>query len=134
MKKIIIILLCVVLGATLFFINNKVSAYTDRDYTGSLYELQATSNDTYTSYLEKHEAVFPSQVVDVDLSVFNYTNGLVLDDVPYIDNFIDDLGVNKEGLYIPESGDLTVEVDVSVSGYYHIGLDYYSILGRSSNI
>lgn len=135
MKKIMIILLIVISATTLFFSNNKVSAYTERDYTGSLYELKSTtSKDTYLTYLEKYETVFPDQVVEVDLENFNYINGLVNDDAPYINNFTDDLGVTKEGLYIPESGDLTIEVNVPVSGYYNVGLDYYSILGRSSNI
>src|SRR5690554_2703902 len=135
MKKIIIMLLLVVIGVGILFSNqNNVSAYTPRSYNGSIYELDNNENGTYKTYVNKQTAVFPNEVVDVDLTLFEYENGLVENDVPYYDSFQDDLNVRKDGLYIPESGDITFSLNVEKAGYYHIGLEYYSILGRSSNI
>lgn len=135
MKKIFTILFILTIGVCFAFLaNNEAHAFTPRDYNGSVYELANTETETYAAYLSKYDAVFPNEVVDVNLNVFDFSNGLVEGDLPYYDTFTDDLGISKEGLYLPESGDITFNVYVENAGYYHLGIDYYSIIGRSSNI
>lgn len=135
MKKIMILLLIVTLTVgTLFLNTNNVSAYTPSDYNGSIYELESDTEETYATYLDKYNKVFPNEIVEVDLTTFEYSNGLVENDLPYYSLFKDDLGNEKSGLYLPESGDITLTVNVTEAGYYHMGVEYFSILGRSSNI
>ena len=134
MKKVLIALLVLAIPIGLWLSKpEKESAYTS-SYEGSIYELQTTNEHTYQTYKTLYEQMFPNQVIMVDLEVFTYTDGLVVEDTPYVASFTDDNGISKRGLYIPESGDITFEVIVDVAGYYNIGIDYYSILGRSSSI
>ncbi len=134
MKKIMILLLLVAIPAGIFILNKEEESATMRSYNGSIYELETTSNLTYEAYKKKYDPVYPNEVIELDLDFYTYENGLVSDDAPYKGSFKDDLGVEKNGLYVPESGDVTFTVDVDKAGYYNFGLDYYSILGRSSSI
>lgn len=134
MKKIIILTLLLAIPLMLFIFNNDEESATMRSYSGSIYELTSSNQMTYESYKEKYEQVYPNEVIQIDLDFYTYENGLVLEDAPYNASFKDDNGITKNGLYLPESGDITFTVEVSQAGYYNLGVDYYSILGRSSSI
>lgn len=134
MKKVFILLLILAIPIGLWLsMPEKVSA-SIASYEGSVYELQTSSEQSYATYKEKHNQVFPNQTLQVDLEVYTYKNGLILEDTPYLATFTDDLNISKRGIYIPESGDIEFEVMVDEAGYYNIGVDYYTVLGRSSSI
>src|SRR5690554_724971 len=138
MKKILIITLGILIITAAFVLlpKNSVKAYTnEKSYEGSIYELASSDNVTYEDYLNQFgQMPKPKVEIPVDLENYAYTNGLFDDDLPYIDSFTDDENVTKQGLYVPETGDITFTVNVESEGLYNLKLEYYSILGRSANI
>lgn len=90
----------------------------------------------YEAYREQYEQVFPDIVHRIDLTTvdYSYSNGLYENEAPYVATFEDDSGIVDEGLYIPESGDLTIAFDVLEAGYYNVKIHYYTVEGRSASI
>lgn len=134
MKKIIILCLLLAIPIGVLLANPKRVSALNSTYEGSLFDQNTQTDESYADYKSRYNKVYPNHTVLVDLDVFMYTGGLVAEESPYVSNFTDDLGNSKLGLYIPESGDITFYVDVPEAGYYHMGVSYYSILGRSSSI
>jgi ABC-type glycerol-3-phosphate transport system substrate-binding protein len=89
-------------------------------------------NNTYEAYKQKYPNFFPNLESKVDLNSSNVKFEFANDsnyDQPYDADFD-----GKQGLYLPEEGEATIEIDVPASGYYNIKLDYYSIEGHGANI
>ena len=135
MKKIILLFLLIAITLCIGLIKpNKVKALKS-NYNESIFNTQnSTSELSYGNYKNQHPQIFPNLTLNVDLDIFTYTGGLLPEEAPYLSNFTDDLGITKLGIYIPESGDITFYVNVPTAGYYQIGVDYFSITGRSSTI
>ncbi|MFA7076061.1 MAG: extracellular solute-binding protein [Candidatus Izemoplasmatales bacterium] len=122
------ILLILVLSIALLFGANKempvVSAYTGLDYS----TITSGIND-YETYLEKEEANFPEKLIIIDAR--NYSE---IDNVLNIETVELQTFENEEGLYIPETVDVTWNFNVEESGYYNIKIRYVATEGRSSEI
>jgi ABC-type glycerol-3-phosphate transport system substrate-binding protein len=135
MKKIVTLLLLITIPMGLLLTQPKQVSASHTSYEQSIFNLQeVTSSVTYGTYKENHPKVYPNQSIQVDLDVFTYTGGLVEEEAPYLSYFMDDLGESNLGIYIPESGDITFYVNVPTTGYYQMGVKYFSIQGRSSTI
>ncbi len=139
MKKTLItflILTFLTLPLLLFGSKNKVKANPTFPYEGSSLDLQFYESDyNFEEFMSDHtNTARPNKEYLVDLINFSYQNGLFPDDVPEINNYEDDLGNNNQGVYIPETGDITFEVDVDSAGLYNISVFYYTILGRGASI
>lgn len=135
MKKTIIITITSILIGFIILIgvnnneNREENKFTPLNYNSSILDNNPVSNNTYKAFVDERESVFPDNEYDVDLRNYEYKNGLFEDDVPYFDYFLD-----KEGIYIPETGDITFNVEVDNSGLYNLNLDYFSIEGRGASI
>lgn len=101
-----------------------------------VYYMAEDEEVNYEVYKELFDQTFPTTSLFIDLPSVNYTysGGLFEEDQPYIDEFVDDQGVVKTGLYIPETGDVTVDFDLENSGYYNVKIYYYTVEGRSAAI
>lgn len=138
MKKITILILA--LSLTIFAAvklgGKKVSANTYSSYDSSALDLGFYESDYNFEQFMKDNANTnrPAGEYFADLNSYNYVNGLFEDDVPVIETYEDDLGVVKQGIYIPETGDITFDVEVDQPGLYNISFEYYTILGRGASI
>lgn len=135
MKKFILVTLVLALPLGLWLSNPKKVSALNSDYNGSVFDIQASETESsYATYKTKYNPIYPNTPITVNLGLFDYQNGLVESDEPYIANFTDEQSVTKQGLYIPESGDIAFDVVVPEAGYYQIKTTYLNILGRSSSI
>src|SRR5690554_4574725 len=130
-KKILIVAL--IIGIVSFLIiwanRHKVKA-TVSPYPGSIYQAVEDAKFDYYNYLQNFEdKVYPNDTIAIDAAT-NYR---------YHDN-----GFNEEcyiteaegysGLYIPETGNVSWDVEIATSGLYNIEILYYPISGRSAAI
>lgn len=93
----------------------------------NLYEL----SNSYDNYINKFDQSFPDVNINVSLDYTlgdEFTEDSTLEK-PYKSDFD-----GKEGLYLPEEGNVTFKVKVNQAGYYNIKFDYYSIKGHGANI
>ena len=129
-KKVIILSLIVVLIVGVFMIvPKKVESKPSKDYEGSIYQLSSGDVESYYDYIQNTAGIFPDEIIEINpLENYTYANSL-FDQLPYELNVLD-----KTGLYIPETGDVTWNVDVLVAGFYNIKLEYFAAPGRSSDI
>ncbi|MGI6360571.1 MAG: hypothetical protein ACOX02_06010 [Acholeplasmatales bacterium] len=137
-KTLITFLILTFLSLPLLFFGskNKVKANPIFPYEGSSLDLQFYESDyNFEAFMNDHaNTARPAKEHLVDLINFSYQDGLFPDDVPEINNFEDDLGIANQGVYIPETGDITFEVNVDRAGLYNISVFYYTILGRGASI
>ncbi len=137
MKKIFIsILVLVFIACFIIFSVSDVNANTDyqnKPFQKSVFDNASSDDLSYEDYRQIHEKNYPEVTINVDIKDFIYTNG-IYDVEPYVDNFSDDFNVSNEGLYLPESGDVTFKVNADQSGYYNIKVFYYTVEGRSAAI
>ncbi|MGI6781328.1 MAG: extracellular solute-binding protein [Acholeplasmataceae bacterium] len=136
-KKIVIFILTVALISTLVLLGtkNRVEAHQALPYEGSSLDLQFYESEyNFSAFMTEHaNALRPKKEFYANLDAFIYEGGL-FDDVPEKKTYNDDLGVSKNGVYIPETGNITFEVDVSHPGLYNISILYYTVTGRDASI
>jgi len=112
-------------------VGNNPSSYNQSNFDLSLYK----GEYNFAQFMEDHRSLQrPNTQLTVDLEVFQYAEGLFENDQPYIDYFKDDHQVEKEGVYLPESGNVTFSVEVAQAGLYQMNIEYYTILGRGASI
>ena len=131
MKKIILI---VILSITLLLLVSYVFSvnaedYKDRPYEGSNFDYTNESLLTYKNYFHEDEDTYPNDIVTIDATQFTSQVNTYNDELAYIDSF-----QNRLGLYIPETVDVTWNVNIATAGYYNIKIDYLALEGRSSEI
>lgn len=138
MKKIIVTILILTLPLIIFSLGTqeKVKANSILPYEGSNLDLQFYESDyNFAEFMLEHtNAPRPNKECYVNLENFDYQGGLFPNDVPEKNTYKDDLGNSKEGVYIPETGDITFEVEVDTAGLYNISISYYTILGRGASV
>jgi len=128
-KKIVILILVMLIVGVVFLIPKTVESKTEKSYDGSVYSLSSVAVGSYGEYLAKYQANYPKEEVEINpLDYFNFENSLY-DELPYEYEVLE-----KIGLYIPETGDITFEVKVNETGFYNIQIEYYAPSGRSSDI
>ena len=115
---------------------NNVKATPILPYEGSSLDLQFYESDyNFEEFMIDHaDTLRPAKEFLVDITHYDYQNGLFPDDIPEFNNYEDDLGNANLGIYIPETGDITFEVEVDMAGLYNISVFYYTILGRGASI
>lgn len=138
MKKITIVIIIIMLALPLIFFgtrNDFKANYQPLPYESSALDLQFYESDyNFAEFMNDHEdTIRPKKEFSINLETFIYNGGL-FDDLPEHKTYVDDLGVSKNGIYIPETGDITFEIEVSDAGLYNIHVLYYSILGRGASI
>ncbi len=112
----------------LAFLSEKASS-TVSAYSLSKYDFASLYESGYKDYLESHDEYYPLEEISIDATVgFTFTNSFNEEEA-YITS-IDDV----DGLYIPETVNVTWDVSVPEAGYYNLKVNYYSIEGRSSEI
>ncbi len=139
MKKIIIAIISIsLIGLFVLKIKDttKYTEYRPSEYGESLLSLNAGDGTyTFNSFLEDNERkIKPNVEVFADLTTFEFVDGLFENDNPYFDTFTDNLGESKEGIYIPETGDISFDVIVEEPGLYNMHLTYYTVEGRSAAV
>jgi len=138
MKKITAVLLMVTLiGFIVLSLNKKeVEANSKTNYNGSTFDLSEIDSDyNFTQFLiENANVTKPNDEVSFDLTNFEYENGLFPEDEPKLDYFTDDLGIEKQGVYLPETGDVTFFAEIDAEGLYNIEIEYYTVAGRGASI
>lgn len=128
-KKIFAILIIFFSIVTLLLLTNKVEASVVSEYTGSIYELAKTPVNNYETYLSNVGGQHTDETVIIDAKEnYIYDNALYSDE-PYETNVL-----GRDGLFIPETGDISWKINVQTSGLYNIKIDYYTIEGRSAEI
>lgn len=129
-KKLVILGLIVIIVGLIFLIPGKVESKTEKSYDGSVYSLSSVDVGSYSEYLKKHnDKSSPNEVIEIDpFTYVNFENSL-FDELPYEYEVLD-----KKGLYIPESGDITFAFNINAAGLYNISFEYYAPVGRSSSI
>ena len=128
---------------------NKKFKYSSKTYENELYSAEKTEDLAYADYKTSKTQTFPTRKVEIDVTdsqsyVFekdpdvpeeqeaqaaNYT-GLSLNQLS--ENY--NTEITKFGLYVPETGTITFKVNVPEEGFYNIGLDYFTVEGRSGSI
>ncbi|VEU79783.1 extracellular solute-binding protein [Haploplasma axanthum] len=136
-KKIIISSILVLL--TFLFViagtrNKSDSNYIPIKYESSLFDVSSETDGSYKKFINSRSKVFPNIRQSVDLNNYEYQNGLFDDDIPYVDNFIDENKITKTGVYVPETGDISFLIDVESEGFYNMNIDYFNIEGRGASI
>src|SRR5690554_6145923 len=138
MKKVFSITLLVIITFCFYIFSvDETYAYTNisnsqETITNNLNNSEEVIN--YASYKEKFSKTFPDDEVKIDVFENISYEGALFDEEPYVDFFTDDNGIEKEGLYIPETGNITFNFNVANSGYYNLQATYYNVEGRSATI
>lgn len=132
MKKRFIILTSIILilamSISLLFGMNKEKTVVSA-YTGLEYSILDSQLSDYEKYLEENEATYPTEEIVIDATNYsNIENQLNLETV----SIMDFEGI--QGLYIPETIDVTWTLEVEEAGYYNIKVNYVATEGRSSEI
>ena len=104
-------------------------AYTPADYSGSLF-VHGEEN-SYQEFIEGNEINKPVLKENIVIDATKYENFVDIEfeeevEIKYIDGL--------DGLYLPETGTVSYNVNIKESGFYNIKVKYYTISGRSSNI
>lgn len=119
----VLVALVVIIGS------NRYELPSVKAYEGSVYDLQNVAESSYEAYKTTYPQVFPSAEVVVDATT-NYTHeGGQFDQTAYVDSFL-----SKNGVYVPETGQIHWDFTVSQAGYYSIYVEYLAVEGRSSEI
>ena len=106
-----------------------VSAYTPDDYSGSLF-VHGEEN-SYQEFIEGNEINKPVLKEDIIVDATKYESFVDVEFEEEVEKvYLDGL----DGLYLPETGTVTYNVNIEESGFYNIKIKYYTISGRSSNI
>ena len=137
LKKTIISSVLILLVGTLIWLGVKKDSnleYQPLAYAGSVFDVASEQDDSYRTFLAASEKTFPTTIHEVDLQDYSYENGLFEEDIPKYENYLDDQGKNKNGLYLPETGDLTFYIEVANAGLYNVNLDYFNVKGRGASI
>src|SRR5690554_1210394 len=139
MKKIVSLIIAIsVIGffAIAFSKKDVAASYNNSAYIGSTLDLAEYEGEyNFNQFMDDNKNVArPKGDFYANLETFVYSEGLFEEDVPKIDFFKDDEGLEKEGVYIPETGNITFEVEVDEAGLYNVELEYYTILGRGASI
>lgn len=131
MKKAIIIIFVMALLVGFYALLNSTTsfAYSPDDYTGSIY-VHGEEN-SYQAFLDGNQINRPILNQDIVIDATNYVSFLD----PEFNEEVEIQNVDQiTGLYLPETGTITYQVDVEEAGYYNIKIKYYTIAGRSSSI
>jgi len=131
MKKLIALLLLFVTLVLFvaFVFSGNTETFVVSAYQGNSLDITNQMSSTYTEYLDENELIYPDETVVIDSLDYTETVNEFNDDVVYQSSF-DDIN----GLHIPETVDVTWQLQVLVSGFYNIKIDYVAIEGRSSDI
>lgn len=129
-KKVwITVMILIIISFFVFLGNRPIELQASTDYHGSIYTSATSKELSYDKYRVLKEGDHPDQIITVDaVSGYDYQNGLFEEEaVPVLYD-------EQEGLYIPETGDVSWNVMIPATGFYNIKIEYYPISGRSSNI
>ena len=132
MKKIlIVIVIALLLSVVVLFTGvQSAEAYESGPYNGSVYAAESEEG-TYGKFIEGVTPEYNDTEVIIDAKngyTFKHDEDYIEDDVAIMTED------GKEGLYIPELGNVSWKVNIPSSGYYNIKVTYYAISDRSSNI
>lgn len=132
MKKIFIVFVTALLiGIIVLFTGvQSVDAYQVAPYSGSIYSSEDTK-DSYGEFIENVTPEYSDENIVIDATegyTYIHDEDFINDDVAEVTED----GV--DGLYIPETGNVTWNVTVNQSGYYNIKVNYYALSDRSSSI
>jgi ABC-type glycerol-3-phosphate transport system substrate-binding protein len=122
-----ILIVLVLSVALLFGVNAEkpvVSAYTGLDYS----IVDSNVND-YEVYHDQEQAIYPDK--EIVINAKDYSN---IENLLNIENVEEREFEGEEGLYIPETVDISWSFTVLESGYYNIKIRYVATEGRSSEI
>src|SRR5690554_902874 len=119
-------------GSKVYGSNTK--AIPSEKYSNETTQLQLTKQVNYDIYKNYFETNFPEEEVNINIFENYIYSDAMFDEEPYVDFFADDNGLEYEGLYIPETGNITFEFNVPETGYYNVLAHYFSVEGRSATI
>ena len=133
MKKVMLIgvlTLLFFLGATLLISkpkpNNEVSA---SDYSAPSIDFFAGQDVSYNDYKDEHEQTYPEETITIDATDYTHAVNTFNDEEVYVTDY-----EGVQGLYIPETVNVTWDLHVETSGYYNIKVYYVAPEGRSADI
>jgi ABC-type glycerol-3-phosphate transport system substrate-binding protein len=135
-KKIIIIslltLILVVPTLLIVFLNEKPSNIKS-EYFESVNDISNLVSIKYNELLET-TTNYPDLEYQINISDYLFSSPELDLENPYLDTFTDDNLITKNGLFIPEYGNITFNINIIEEGFYNIGLDYFTIEGRRGSI
>lgn len=128
-KKIICIFCVAALIATLLIIldSKSVEAYSPSPYSGTMFS--SLDLDTYVDSLSK-DVVRPNDEIVIDAKD-DFTEKPLTEDNEHTDVYHSH---DESGLYIPETVEITYNINVAHAGYYNIKIRYFNVTGRNSSI
>jgi ABC-type glycerol-3-phosphate transport system substrate-binding protein len=130
-KKLILlfslIVICMLFVSYVFSANDET--YSVKAYEGNQFDYVDSYYSSYKEYLKEYTEAYPNQEIEISaIDYLEYINDFN-DETVYKDTFL-----GKEGIYIPETADVSWEVTVNESGYYNLKIEYLPVEGRSSSI
>ena len=112
-----------------FLLKGSKVVYSQKAYSGSQIDYLDHTSSRYKEYLGLYPSTYPNESIEIDATDYlEWENTFNDEEVALL---------TKEevtGLYIPETVNVTWEVEVPSTGYYHIQIEYLAIEGRSSAI
>lgn len=106
----------------------KAEAFVVGEYQGSIY--QNSNNDSYSTFVKNYQnATRPQKEIVIDATEgYNYLNN-DNDDQAKVEYYLD-----RKGVLIPETGEISYRFNVEEEGLYNIKIAYYAVDGRSASV
>ena len=130
-KKAFIVFLIIGIILFFFFLINKKPVYINSStYQGSAYDgAEVFSNDYYHYYTNLKEERYPGHTIEI-----NAINGFIYQASDFDEECYEEEFDGIVGLYIPETGEVSWNLNIPETGLYNIAIDYRPAEGRSASI